>query len=41
MAYTYGQVALLTTSANMTYGHDFTITVTLNGETAQYPVHLA
>jgi hypothetical protein len=28
-------------NANMAYGHDFTITVKLNGETAVYPVHLA
>jgi hypothetical protein len=27
-------------NANMAYGHDFTITVTLNGEKAVYPVHL-
>lgn len=27
-------------NANMAYGHDFTITVTLNGERAVYPVHL-
>jgi hypothetical protein len=26
-------------NANMAYGHDFTITVTLHGETASYPVH--
>lgn len=28
-------------NANMAYGHDFTITVTLNGEKAVYPVHLS
>jgi hypothetical protein len=28
-------------NANMAYGHDFTITVALNGERAVYPVHLA
>jgi hypothetical protein len=28
-------------NANMAYGHDFTITVKLNGEQAVYPVHLA
>lgn len=27
-------------NANMAYGHHFTITVKLNGETAVYPVHL-
>jgi hypothetical protein len=27
-------------NANMAYGHDFTITVKLNGERAVYPVHL-
>jgi hypothetical protein len=27
-------------NANMAYGHDFTITVRLNGEQAVYPVHL-
>lgn len=27
-------------NANMAYGHDFTITVSLNGERAVYPVHL-
>jgi hypothetical protein len=27
-------------NANMAYGHYFTITVKLNGETATYPVHL-
>jgi hypothetical protein len=28
-------------NANMKYGHDFTITVTLHGERAVYPVHLS
>ena len=28
-------------NANMAYGHDFTITVALNGERAVYPVHLS
>ncbi|HEY3765853.1 MAG TPA: hypothetical protein VGL44_11915 [Gaiellales bacterium] len=28
-------------NANMAYGHDFTITVSLNGEKAVYPVHLS
>jgi hypothetical protein len=28
-------------NANMAYGHNFTITVELNGETAVYPVHLS
>lgn len=27
-------------NANMAYGHDFTVTVSLNGERAVYPVHL-
>jgi hypothetical protein len=27
-------------NANMAYGHTFTVTVTLNGERAVYPVHL-